>query len=279
MPILCLLVAIVIAALMFAAVYVFSYGIAKVALKVLPESDPNEGLPMCARKQQEVQDSWLAIAENGHNLRGEYAFQIQQERHCSWSEAIYAPNNLITLCTACHKALHAGKVTLNGKKRGKPLKDVAFMGIMRKTLMERLLKELKIPVQGTYGYITKYLREKHSIPKSHTNDARCISKNPLAIPCDTCYYTKAIRHHNRQLHKATILKGGIRKANQSPYTVKGYRLWDKVSYNGSECFITSRRTSGYFALKKLDGTVVSNSASYKKMRLLEVATNYITERR
>lgn len=101
-----------------------------------------------------------------------------------------APNNLITLCTACHKALHAGKVTLDGKKRGRSLKDAAFMGVMRKTLMERLLKELKIPVQGTYGYITKYLREKHSIPKSHTNDARCISKNPLAIPCDTCYYTK-----------------------------------------------------------------------------------------
>ena len=152
-------------------------------------------------------------------------------------------------------------------------------GIMRKTLMERLRKELKIPVQGTYGYITKCLREKNGIPKSHTNDARCISKNPLAIPCDTCYYTKAVRHHNRQLHKATILKGGIRKANQAPYIVKGYRLWDKVFCNGTECFITGRRTSGYFALKKLDGTVVSNSISYKKLRLLEAATNYITERK
>ena len=153
------------------------------------------------------------------------------------------------------------------------------MGIMRKTLMERLRKELKIPVQGTYGYITKCLREKNGIPKSHTNDARCISKNPLAIPCDTCYYTKAVRHHNRQLHKATILKGGIRKANQAPYIVKGYRLWDKVFCNGTECFITGRRTSGYFALKKLDGTVVSNSISYKKLQLLEAATNYITERK
>lgn len=190
-----------------------------------------------------------------------------------------APNNLITLCKACHKALHAEKVTLDGKKRGKPLKDAAFMGIMRKTLMERLRKELKIPVQGTCGYITKYLREKNGIPKSHTNDARCISKNPLAIPCDTCYYTKAVRHHNRQLHKATILKGGIRKANQAPYIVKGYRLWDKVAYNGTECFITGRRTSGYFALKELDGTVVSNSISYKKLRLLEAATNYIIERK
>ena len=46
-----------------------------------------------------------------------------------------APNNLITLCKACHKALHAEKVTLDGKKRGKSLKDAAFMGIMRKTLM------------------------------------------------------------------------------------------------------------------------------------------------
>ena len=70
----------------------------------------------------------------------------------------------------------------------------------------------------------------------------------------------------------------IRKANQAPYIVKGYRLWDKVAYNGTECFITGRRTSGYFALKELDGTVVSNSISYKKLRLLEAATNYITER-
>lgn len=106
-------------------------------------------------------------------------------------------------------------------------------------------------------------------------------ENPRENDCNaaTFYYTKAVRHHNRQLHKATILKGGIRKANQAPYIVKGYRLWDKVSCNGTECFITGRRTSGYFALKKLDGTVVSNSISYKKLRLLEAATNYITERK
>lgn len=42
--------------------------------------------------------------------------------------------------------------------------------------------------------------------------------------------------------------------------------------------VTGRRSSGYFALKKYDGTAVSNSASYKKLTLLETATNYITER-
>ena len=190
-----------------------------------------------------------------------------------------APNNLITLCVACHKALHEGKITLDkGKKRGKPLRDAAFMGIMRNTLLARLKDELNIPVKQTYGYITKLLREKNKIPKSHVNDARCIAKAPNAKPCDTMLYTRALRHHNRQIHKAKILNGGIRKKNQAPYLVKGFRLWDKVRYNGEECFITGRRSSGYFALKKYDGTVISNSASYKKLMLLEAATNYITER-
>lgn len=104
------------------------------------------------------------------------------------------------------------------------------------------------------------------------------AKAPNAKPCDTMLYTRALRHHNRQIHKAKILNCGIRKKNQAPYLVKGFRLWDKVRYNGEECFITGRRSSGYFALKKYDGTVISNSASYKKLMLLEAATNYITER-
>ena len=83
--------------------------------------------------------------------------------------------------------------------------------------------------------------------------------------------------HNRQIHKATILKGGIRKNNQAPYIVKGFRLWDKVRYDGQECFISGRRATGYFALKKLDGTIIINS-SYKKLRLLETAKNHLRER-
>lgn len=189
-----------------------------------------------------------------------------------------APNNLITLCRNCHKALHDGKVKLNGKKRGKPMRDAAFMGIMRNTLLGRLRSQLNITVEMTYGYITKLLREKNNIPKSHVNDARCITGFPNALPCDATYRTKAVRHHNRQIHKAKILRGGVRKKNQALYLVMGFRLWDKVLFDGQECFITGRRSSGYFALKKLDGTVVSNSANYKKLKLLEISNNYITER-
>ena len=190
-----------------------------------------------------------------------------------------APNNLIVLCEHCHKALHEGKIKLkNGKKRGKPLRDAAFMGIMRNTLLARLRKELSVPVEQTYGYITKLLREENHIEKSHANDARCIAGFPKAAPCDVLYRTKAIRHHNRQIHKAKTLKGGIRKKNQAPYLVKGFRLWDKVLFGGEEYFITGRRSTGYFALKKFDGSKVYDGASYKKLTLLETATNYIMER-
>ena len=189
------------------------------------------------------------------------------------------PSNLITLCTTCHDNLHKGKVTLDGKKRGKTLRDAAFMGIMRNTLLIRLRNELNIPIQNTYGYITKLLREQNDIKKSHVNDARCISKHPFAEPCSVCYRTKAIRHHNRKTHKANFSKGGVRKANQAPYIVKGFRLWDKVLYNRQECFISGRRSSGYFALKKLDGVTITNSISFKKLQLLEPATNYLIERK
>ena len=152
------------------------------------------------------------------------------------------------------------------------------MGIMRNTLLARLRKELPVPIEQTYGYITKLLREKNKIPKSHVNDARCIAGFPNAESCDTMFRTRALRHHNRQIHKAKTLRGGIRKKNQAPYLVKGFRLWDKVRYNGEECFITGRRSSGYFALKKYNGAIVSNGVSYKRLTLLEAATNYITKR-
>ena len=191
-----------------------------------------------------------------------------------------APNNLITLCEHCHKALHEGKLKLpKGKKRGKSYRDATFMGIMRKTLLERLKKEVDVPVTGTYGYITKYWREKAGLEKSHINDAVCISKHPCVEPLDTYYLTKAVRHHNRQIHKAKISKGGIRKRNQAPHLVKGFRLFDKVLYQGKECFIFGRRVSGRMDIRLLDGTRINASVGYKNLELLELRKAYLTERR
>ena len=188
-----------------------------------------------------------------------------------------APNNLITLCRTCHKDYHAGKINLK-IKRGQSFKDATFMGVMRWTFYNRL-KEIYSDVNMTFGYITKNTRITNGLEKSHRVDARCISGNPLAKPSDEWYYQKKVRCNNRQIHKAKILKNGKKKLNQAPYIVKGYRLFDKVSVDGVECFIFGRRATGYFDLRKLNGDIVNRSKSYKKLKLLQKRKGLLIERR
>lgn len=191
-----------------------------------------------------------------------------------------APDNLVTLCETCHKGYHEGTVSLpKDIKRGISFRDAAFMGIMRWAFYNRLKTMFPGMVSMTYGYITKNTRIRYSLEKTHAVDARCISGHPTAKPLDYYYMQKKVRCHNRQLHKAKILNGGIRKANQAPREVKGFRLFDRVMFNGQECFVFGRRTSGYFDLRLLGGTVIHRSASVKKIRLLERSKSTLTERR
>lgn len=191
-----------------------------------------------------------------------------------------APNNLITLCETCHIGCHKGIVELpKAIHRGMSFRDASFMGIMRWFFYNEL-KTKYVNVSQTYGYITKAVRIANNLPKDHYIDARCISEHPLAKPLGAVYYQKKVRCHNRQIHKSTILKGGIRKRNSADYTVKGFRLFDKVKYKNKEYFIFGRRNSGFFDIRTLDGTRVNNgSISYKKLKLIEKRRNYLIERR
>ena len=182
-----------------------------------------------------------------------------------------APDNLITLCEDCHKGYHAGKVQLpTGKRRRKSTRDASFMGIMRETLMERLKGMYSgIKVCSTYGYITKYWREKKDIAKTHTSDAFVVTKNLDAERLGKSLLIIPKRQHNRQIHKCKINKGGIRKLNQTPKYVFGYQLFDRVRCLGQEGFIFGRRTSGYMDIRKLDGEKISSGISYKRIHRIE----------
>ena len=191
-----------------------------------------------------------------------------------------APNNLITLCETCHKAYHKGEITLpKSIKRGMVFRDATFMGIMRWAFYNQLKSKYGDIVSMTFGYITKNTRIENNLSKTHCVDARCISGNPNVKPLGYYYYQKKVRNHNRSLHKSTILKGGIRKSNQAPKYVYGYQLFDKVLYNGIECYIFGRRSSGSFDLRLLDGTKISAGASYKKLKLLECRKPILINRR
>ena len=163
-----------------------------------------------------------------------------------------APDNQVTLCESCHEKFHS---------------------------------ELPIPVVETRGYITKATREKLLVlPKSHINDALAIAQGkhgfnvgylPGILQINKIYTIRPVRHHNRQLHKATILKGGIRKSNQTEKYVFGYRLFDKVQFNGQDCFIWGRRTTGIFTIKTINGKMIKDGISFKKLKPVEKSTSYL----
>ena len=191
-----------------------------------------------------------------------------------------APNDLITLCETCHQGYHKGEIELPKRiKRGMVFRDAAFMGIMRWAFYNQLKAKYGDIVFMTFGYITKNTRIKHNLIKMHCVDARCISGNPNVKPLGYYYHQKKVRNHNRSLHKCTILKGGIRKSNQASKYVYGYQLFDKVLYNGIECYIFGRRSSGYFDLRLLDGTKISAGGSSKKLKLLEFRKTILTQMR
>ena len=188
-----------------------------------------------------------------------------------------APNNLITLCETCHKAFHQGEIKLKAQ-RGAVFKAESFMGIARWEVLKRLMENHpELEVSNTYGYLTKNTRIKHGIAKTHCADAYCIADNLQAKRLEGYYFQKQTRRHNRQIHKLTILKGGIRKLNQAPYEIKGFRLFDKVQYQGETGFIFGRRATGYFDVRRLDGSRISAGVSCKKLRLIEKRKTYLTE--
>ena len=185
-----------------------------------------------------------------------------------------APNNLATLCETCHLSYHGNKIELPpGLKRGIPLRDAAFMSIMRWAFYNQV-KELYDNVSLTYGYLTKNTRIENKLEKEHIIDARVISGNPLAVP-DVIYKYKKVRRHNRQIHKSNFVKGGVRKLNQAPHLVKGFALFDEVITKNKKYYINGRRLQGAFILKNLTGEKLEIVPS--KINFLYHNSGFITE--
>lgn len=81
----------------------------------------------------------------------------------------------------------------------------------------------------------------------------------------------------RRKAKMKILKGGIRKRNQAPFKVFGFRLFDKVMFQGEEHFIYARRLSGQFNIRDINGEnkkdVSCKKLKYVSHGLVSVKTN------
>ena len=61
---------------------------------------------------------------------------------------------------------------------------------------------------------------------------------------------------------------------KSPYT-KEYK--EKFNFIPIVCFITGKRSRGYFQLKTFDGTLISQGVSSKKLKLLEPIKGWLID--
>jgi len=183
------------------------------------------------------------------------------------------PDNLITLCETCHQKHHQGEIKLK-IKLSKGFKAETFMSMVRWKIINQLRESTKT-VLHTYGYLTKTKRIDQKIQKSHINDAFVIANGGEQERTNIHYIQKQVRKSNRKLFK------GVRShiKNIAPRLVKGFQRFDKVLWEGLECFVFGRRETGYFDLRKLDGTKVHASAKAKDCILLESAKTFLTERR
>jgi hypothetical protein len=173
------------------------------------------------------------------------------------------PENFETLCSTCHALVTQGKLVLK-VKISKGFKAETFMTMVRWKLIEQF-RSTGLVVSHTYGYITKQQRIAAGLPKSHINDAFAIaggSSKHRRTPVQ--YFVRQVRKCNRKLRRGNR----SHLVNTAPRFIKGFQRYDKVRWRGIECFIYGRRTTGYFDLKKLDGTKVFASAKASEITLI-----------
>ena len=184
------------------------------------------------------------------------------------------PENLITLCRCCHEKLHKGEIRAILKPKNKGFKAETFISTIRWKVIDKL-KEKGYKVSHTYGYLTKSKRLDLGLPKNHINDAFIIAGGDYQQRSKIYYLIQQVRKCNRKLFKG--IRSHIR--NTAERYIKGFQRYDKVSWRGVECFVFGRRKTGYFELRKLDGTRVHASARASELRLLERAKTFLVERR
>jgi len=180
-----------------------------------------------------------------------------------------SPDNLLTLCETCHEKVSTGKLKLD-VKIPTGFKPETFMSMVRWKLVNKLRDAGNI-VNHTYGYITKFDRIALGLEKSHSTDAFVIAGGTMQERNSIKYLIKQVRKCNRKLFKGD--RSHIK--NTAARIIHGFRRYDKVLWNKIECYVFGRRKTGYFELRKLDGTKIHTSAKAKDLTLLETANTLL----
>jgi hypothetical protein len=137
-----------------------------------------------------------------------------------------------------------------------PLKAAACLNTLRWRIVEQLAAD------HTYGYVTKYQRNKLGLEKSHVNDAFVIAGGTDQERCRP-YEVIQVRRNNRSLQKNR--KGFKPSIRRQRYQLQPH---DVVSYNGKLCKVKGVFNYGtWVRLCDSHGAVVNTNI--KNVKLLK----------
>jgi len=151
------------------------------------------------------------------------------------------PNNLVTLCRACHDRLHAGEWVWSSRRRLSKTKHAAHENVISSRL-----RKSSWSFQETFGYQTKYKREwNFQLPKSHVNDALaiCCSMDQIACPPKVVLLK---RHVPAGDYRQT--KGKHSQVRLPTGKLFGLRKFDLIQTSKGVGFVKGKRRRGSFDL-------------------------------
>lgn len=179
--------------------------------------------------------------------------------------------NLITLCSACHRKVHAGSITLNQTGMSGHLDQMAQHTMQGKTYLYERLQRIA-PVSLVYGYETAAFRKALGLEKTHDGDALCIATLPTSdvVPFhrDCCWSVSFRPRRTRRQYHALPVKGKGRVRYQVNEELDGFHKGDLVLVKGTWIKqVNSIYSTGRLAFRRVAGE--PPSALPRDCRLLE----------
>jgi len=169
-----------------------------------------------------------------------------------------APANLVTLCESCHKALHAGMFTIDSAPS-------RTRHAMHTNYIANNLKKL-VPLQETFGYITKYVREQIlHLPKTHYNDAVAIASGSNRIKSSD--YVLLKRHVSSGDYRQT--KGPHSNIRIPTGKLFGLRKFDLIQTPKGTGFIKGKRSTGWFVIGDIFSQLIDEVSVKKNCKRLQ----------
>ena len=165
--------------------------------------------------------------------------------------------NLLTLCEACHRAVHQGKITLKVTGVSGQLDQVAQRTMQGKSSLYAMLGR-HVPLSTLFGYQTATLRKARDLPKTHDADALCLAtydSGELVLYHREHFYRVSFRpRRTRRQYHDLPRKGQGRVRYQVNDELEGFRKGDIVRVKGKYSKqINSIYSNGYLAFPRVKG--------------------------